>query len=210
MRPVAVPAIEPAGTVAETINDLWWLMLALGTAVFVVFAALLARGLLRRGHGEAAPDNRLLTRRWVLGGGVLMPVAVLVTVFGATVKSMRATSGGASPGALTVEIIGHQWWYEVRYPDDGVSADVLHLPLGRRIELRLRSEDVIHSFWVPELAGKMDMLPDKTNTLVLQADKPGSYVARCAEFCGRHHAEMHLPVIAEPAERFAAWLTEQR
>lgn len=210
MRMLAVGLLEPGGPVAETIADLWWLLLGLGTAVFVVFAVLLVRGLFRS-PGEAEPDARKRVGRWLVGGGVLMPAAVLVVVFGATVWAMRVTPTTASRDALVVEVVGHQWWFEVHYPDEGVTTtNELHIPVGRRVVLRLTSADVIHSFWVPELGGKMDMLPDDTNTLVLQADEPGEHYSRCAEFCGLHHADMKMLVIAEPADRFAAWVAAQR
>lgn len=202
------PAAAPGGPVAETINQLWLLMLLLGIAMFALFAALLIGGARRR--SDAGADARTLTRRWIIGGGVLLPTAVLLGVFGATVRSMRQMPSGPEPGDLVVDIVAHQWRYEVRYPDGGVTAGELHLPVGRRILLRLSSVDVIHSFWVPELAGKMDMLPDKVNTLVLQADVPARYTARCAEFCGLHHTTMTMPVIAEPGEQFTAWLAAQR
>lgn len=140
-----------------------------------------------------------------------MPLVVLVVVFGATVHAMRDIPTTASEDALMVDIVGHQWWLEVRYPDERITTrNELHIPVGRRVVLRLSSADVIHSFWVPELGGKMDMLPDGTNTLVLQADKPGEYHSQCAEFCGLHHADMKLRVVAEPADRFAVWVATQR
>lgn len=114
-------------------------------------------------------------------------------------------------GALVVEIVGHQWWWEVRYPDEGITtANELHIPVGRPIALQLTSADVIHSFWVPALGGKMDLLPDTTNTLVLQADEPGEHHSQCAEFCGLQHADHALIVVAEPAERFASWVADQQ
>lgn len=223
VRPLARTSLEPRGPVAGTIADLWWLMLGLGVAVFVVVGVLLAVGLLRPGRragsdeGLLRPgrpggwDERRQGGRWVVGGGVVLPVLVLFVVLAATVAAMRAIPTSASRGALTVEVVGHQWWFEVRYPEEDVTArGEMHIPVGRRIVLRLTSADVIHSFWVPELAGKRDMLPDSTNTLVLQADTPGRYQSRCAEFCGLHHADMRLLVVAEPAVRFAAWLTAQR
>lgn len=201
---------DPAGPVAETIDDLWLLMLGLGIAVFVVFAVLLALGLFRPGR-DGDPDQRALTRRWIVGGGVVMPVVVLIVVFGATVRAMRAMPTTAGSGSLVVEIVGHQWWWEVRYPTEGVTTrNELHLPVGRRVVLRLTSADVIHSLWIPELAGKMDLLPDGENTLVLQADEPGEYLSVCAEFCGLHHAKMRLHVVAERGVEFAGWLAAQR
>lgn len=201
--------LEP-GPAAETIQDLWWLMLGLGTAVFLLFAVLLAWGLWRSGAGDA-PQVRMRPRRWIVGGGVIMPTVVLIVVFAGTVVAMRAMPSPAAPDALTVEVVGHQWRYEVRYPDAGVTVDnELHLPVGRPVTLKLSSVDVIHSFWVPELGGKMDMLPDHVNSFATRADEPGRYWARCAEFCGLHHADMKMLVIAEPAEQFDAWLKAQR
>jgi len=132
-------------------------------------------------------------------------------VFGATVRAMRFVPTTAPPEALVIEVVGHQFWWEVRYPEQGVTVrDELHLPVGRRVNLQLTSADVIHSFWVPELAGKIDLLPARTNTLVLEADRPGDHRSRCAEFCGLEHTRMVLTVVAESEERFAAWVAERR
>ena len=212
MRGLAASTVQPRGPVAETIADLWWLMLGLGVAVFLVFAALLMRGLLRRRpDADEAESDSTLTRPWVMWGGAVMPAIVLVVVFGATVLAMRATPNTAGGDALEVEVVARQWRFEVHYPAEGIAnAGELHLPVGRPVRLKLTSVDVIHSFWVPELAGKTDMLPDRTNTLVLRADRPGRYFARCAEFCGLHHAEMTLPVVAESPEQFAAWVAARR
>jgi cytochrome c oxidase subunit 2 len=184
-------------------------MLGLGVAVFLVFAVALLVALTRRpAAGTAAATERRLNR-WILGGGVALPLVVVLVVFGATISAMRALPD-ESEQALRIDITGFQWRYEVSYPDAGVElTDELRLPVGRPVALHLRSEDVIHSFWVPELGGKLDMLPDGTNVLVLQADEPGRWGARCAEFCGLRHASMQLRVIAEPAERFDRWLAAQ-
>lgn len=189
--------------------DLWWLMLLISAVVFAAFCALLGLGLLRRPRDDDADDSAWI-RRWILGGGVIMPVIVLIVVFGATLYTMRALPSDVPADALVVEVVARQFDYQVSYPAEGVTvANELHIPVGRPIALRLRSVDVIHSFWVPELGGKMDMLPDFTNTLVLEADRPGEHVARCAEFCGLHHATMKMRVIAEPPSRFDAWINAQ-
>jgi cytochrome c oxidase subunit II len=113
--------------------------------------------------------------------------------------------------ALEIEVVGHQWWWEIRYPDEGITTtNELHLPVGRPIKLQLTSADVIHSFWVPALAGKMDLLPDHANTLALEADEPGEHSSRCAEFCGLEHTKMVLTVVAEPEDRFASWVAARR
>ena len=203
-------SLDPKGPAAETIADLWWLMLALGTVAFLVFAVALGVGLTRRpGPGSEEQTQRRLDRL-ILGGGVVLPVVMVVAVFGATVYAMRLLPDDPSDDALVIEITGFQWRYEVSYPDSGVElVDELRLPVGREVALHLKSEDVIHSFWVPELGGKLDMLPDGTNVLVLQADSPGEWGARCAEFCGLRHASMVLRVVAQAPEEFDAWLAEQ-
>lgn len=194
--------------------DLWWLMLALGLAVFVVFAVFLGLGLFRRrvppdpGAGAETPEA---FNRWLVGAGVAAPLLVIAVVFGATVGALRRLPMTAPAGAPEIEVVGHQWWWEVRYPEAGVrTANELHLPVGRPVALRLSSVDVIHSFWVPALGGKLDLLPDRVNTLVLEADAPGEHRNRCAEFCGLQHTMMGMIVVAEPEERYEAWLAEQR
>jgi cytochrome c oxidase subunit 2 len=138
-----------------------------------------------------------------------MPVIVVVVLV-ATVSAMRLVSNRAPAGALVIEVVGHQWWWEVHYPEQGVTIqNELHLPVGRPVALQLTSADVIHSFWVPALGGKLDLLPDGVNTLVLQADEAGEHLSQCAEFCGLEHATMRLTVVAEPADQFTAWLADQ-
>lgn len=210
---LAAGSLDPQGPVAEAMADLWWLMLGLGVAVFVVFAVLLAVGLFRRRTeaGSEPPRRTYPSGRWIVAGGVVMPLVVLLVVFGATVYAMRVVPNTAPREALVVEIVGHQWWWEVHYPDQGIrTTNELHIPVGRPIALRLTSADVIHSFWVPALGGKMDLLPDGVNTLVLQADEPGEHLSQCAEFCGLQHANHKLVVVAEPAERFASWVADQQ
>jgi cytochrome c oxidase subunit 2 len=203
-------SLDPQGPAAETIADLWWLMLVLGTLAFLVFAVALAVGLTRRpAPGDEEQTQRRLNR-WIIGGGIALPAVVVVAVFGATVHAMRVLPDDPSDDALVIEVTGAQWRYEVHYPELGVQVvDELHLPVGREVALHLKSQDVIHSFWVPELGGKLDMLPDGTNVLVLQADEPGEWGARCAEFCGLRHASMVLRVVAQSPEEFDAWLAAQ-
>ena len=114
------------------------------------------------------------------------------------------------PGATRIEVEGRQWWWEVRYPDarggSVVAANEIHISLGTAVELILTSPDVIHSFWVPSLGGKVDMVPGRVNRLALRADRAGVYRGQCAEYCGAQHAQMALVVVAETPEAFAAWL----
>jgi cytochrome c oxidase subunit 2 len=204
-------SLDPQGPAAEVMAELWWLLLVLGAAVFVVFAVLLGLALFRRrtAEAEAQPPGRF--GRLLVGWGVAGPLLVLVVVFGATVAAMRALPDSAPSDALEVEVVGHMFWWEVRYPAEGITVtNELHLPVGRPVELRLTSADVIHSFWVPELGGKLDLLPDNVNTMVLRADEPGRHLSICAEFCGLRHADMRMTVVAEPADRFEAWVAGRR
>jgi cytochrome c oxidase subunit II len=174
----------------------------------------LALGLFRRrppAEQETGPERRNAFGRWFVVGGVVAPLVILLVVFGATVRAVQSVPTTAPPEALVIEVVGHQFWWEVRYPDAGVTVtNELHLPVGRPVNLQLSSADVIHSFWVPALAGKLDLLPDHPNTLVLEADQPGVHRSRCAEFCGLEHTKMVLTVVAEPEEQFAAWVAERR
>jgi cytochrome c oxidase subunit II len=207
-------ALDPQGPVSQAMADLWWLLLGLGGVVFVAVVVVLALGLFRRrpaAEQEMGRERPKRFGRWFVVAGVVAPMVILLVVFGATVRAMRLVPTTAPSDALVIEVVGHQFWWEVRYPDAGVTVrDELHLPVGRRVNLQLTSADVIHSFWVPALAGKLDLLPDRSNTLVLEADQPGVHRSRCAEFCGLEHTTMVLTVVAEPEDRFAAWVAERR
>jgi cytochrome c oxidase subunit 2 len=204
-------AFDPQGPVAGAMEGLWWLMFWLGTAVFVVFAVLLAVGLFRRRTAAGSePESQAPAVRVLIVVGVVVPFLIILVVLVASTAAMRWVPTSAPADAMTVEMVAHQWFWEVRYPDRQVTTrNELHLPVGQPINLQLTSADVIHSFWVPELGGKMDALPDGVNTLVLQADQPGEHQSLCAEFCGLEHAKMRLRVVAEPTERFETWIAEQ-
>ncbi len=171
-------SLDPEGPAAESMADLWWLMLTLGVAVFVVFAVVLALGLFRRRPPETPEPGAEAPSRfgaWMIGAGVAVPLVVIAVVFAATVQTMRAVPTTAPADALVIDVVGHQWWWEVHYPEEDVTtANEMHIPVGRPVALRLTSADVIHSFWVPALAGKLDMLPDKVNTLVWRRTSRGS------------------------------------
>ena len=200
-------AIEPRGPAAREIDDLWMLMLLLGVGVFVLVIVVLVVASRRDGDGERS-DETEQSRMWLFGGGVLLPAAGVSIVLIATLVAMRDTEeAGASE--VVVEVVGHQWWWEFHYPGAGTTATELHIPAGEPVELQLTSADVIHSFWVPELAGKLDALPEDVNVLVIEADEPGRYRGKCAEFCGLHHASMDLVVVAHSPSDFATWLDEQ-
>jgi cytochrome c oxidase subunit 2 len=185
-------------------------MLGLGTATFVFFAVVLVAGL-RRGSPSIEEPRQDRPDRLILFGGVALPTVVLVIVLAQTVRTMEMVPNVASEGTLRIEVVGHRWWWEIRYPQHGiVTANEVHLPVGRPVEFRLTSADVIHSFWIPELGGKLDLIPEDVNTLVLEADEAGVHRSQCAEFCGLQHAKMRLLAIAEPAERFEEWVARER
>lgn len=203
-------ALDPAGPAAERIAELWWVMLALAAAVCVAVTALLLVAVRRsvrrrRGLESGEVNGRML----VLTGGVALPALIL---FGILVYSVRVGADVYPPpegddAALTVDVIGRQFWWEVRYPDHGiVTANEIRIPAGRRVRFRVSSPDVIHSFWIPQLQGKIDMIPGRVHTLWARADRPGAFRGQCAEFCGMSHALMAFWVVAVPEAEFAAWV----
>lgn len=210
------------GPAAETIRDLSWFLLAFGGAVYLLFLVLLLVPIARRRRSRRAPGEtqtprpevpETTARRWIFAGGVLLPGVLLPATLAASVLTMRALPDADSvgPNGLRIEVTGYQYWWDIRYRAAGVAlANELHIPVGEPVELRLTSADVIHSFWVPSLAGKVDALPDGINTLIIEADEPGIYRGACAEFCGLQHANMGLRVIAHSRADFDVWLNGQR
>ncbi|MDP9072454.1 MAG: cytochrome c oxidase subunit II [Actinomycetota bacterium] len=204
--------LDPKGPGAERIADVWWLMFGLAAAVYVVVASLIVAAAVRgRGtEGEGRP-SRITDSTFIWVGGVIGPAAILGILAVVTVDATEDLRGEERRAPLRVEVTGYRWWWDVRYPDEGiVTANEIHIPAGRPIDVRLRTADVIHSFWVPELAGKLDQIPGQLNVLRLQADRPGVYRGFCAEFCGLQHAKMQFLVIAEPAADFARWVARQQ
>jgi cytochrome c oxidase subunit II len=138
------------------------------------------------------------------------PFIILAIVFAVTVYTMILSHPGDDPPPARAQssdlvVVGHQWWWEFRYPNGLVTANEPHIPLHKRMLVSLKSDDVIHSFWVPQLNGKMDLVPGQTNHMWLQADKADTYFGNCVEFCGTGHAWMLLHVVAQPPAQFAAW-----
>jgi cytochrome c oxidase subunit 2 len=213
-------ALDPAGPQAALISHLWWLMFAVCAAVFLLVIGFLLYAVFhrRRSASDAADpaepyDGRRMTM--AVGGAVAATVGILFVLLVVSVSAGRGLSSLSSPDALRIEVIGHQWWWEVHYVDPVpsqrvVTANEIHIPVGRPVVLKLTSRDVIHSFWVPNLHGKRDLIPGHDTTIWLQADKSGVFRGQCAEFCGHQHALMAVLIVAEPPEQFAAWLEQQR
>jgi cytochrome c oxidase subunit 2 len=185
--------------------------------VFVVVMLLLLGALFRPrsaqrdarpGQGDSALGESGETL-FVVVGGLAVPALVLAGMTILTARTLGAIAASPAP-ALTVEVIGHLWWWEVRYPaQELTTANEIHIPVGQPVEVRLSSPDVIHSLWVPQLMGKMDLVPGQENVLTLQADHAGAYRGQCAEYCGLQHSRMAFLVVAEPPEAFAGWLRAQ-
>jgi cytochrome c oxidase subunit 2 len=213
--------LDPAGPQAAQIGHLWWLLLSICTAVYLLVMIALLMGIARRRRQEPpavvlrpAPETERGLTRWV-GGATAVTALILLVFLIASVSTSRSLEALASPQALNIDLTGHQWWWQVEYSDPMPSQRVLdaneiHIPVGRPVHIRATANDVIHSFWVPNLHGKKDLIPGHTTDLWIRADKPGVYRGQCAEFCGWQHAHMALLVIAEPADRFNTWLASQR
>jgi cytochrome c oxidase subunit II len=204
---VNAAVMDPAGPAADVIVNVAWLLILGGATIFAAVMLLLAWSVRRR-KGPVRP------RLWILGGGVLFPGVVVAALFAYTLPLAPVWRPVPPAGALVVSVTAHMWWWEVRYRDleSGaplVTANEIHIPVGRPVYVAVTSSDVIHSFWVPALAGKIDMVPGRMQHLVLAADRPGVYRGQCAEFCGEQHALMALHVVAEAPQAFEAWLQTQ-
>jgi cytochrome c oxidase subunit 2 len=200
--------LSPHSKAAGEIAMLWWVMFVGAWIVFGVVVMLLAIAVLRRRTAGRASDAG--SKRLILLGGVVAPIVVLSALFGLAVRTLPATSAPKGHAVRTVLVIGHQWFWEVRYPGTAaVTANEIHIPARTPVRLEVRTADVIHSFWVPELNRKIDLIPGRTNSILLRADRPGRYRGQCAEFCGLQHANMAFEVVAEPAARFRRWLAAQ-
>jgi cytochrome c oxidase subunit II len=204
--------LEPHGPGAETIAMIGWLMFIIAAAVFVTVMGLLLYALFRpRQEEEEGRFKPSQLNRFVIIGGLIIPLVILIAVYGFALYAMTALAAPADEDELVIEVVGHQWWWEVNYPEQSfTTANEIHIPVGQRVALQVRTLAVIHSFWVPELHGKIDMIPGQTNIFWLEAEEPGDYFGICAEFCGTQHAKMAFVVVAEPQERFQAWLTGQQ
>lgn len=204
-------ALSPVGPVAARQADLFWLMVGIGAAVYVFVLGLVGIIVFNRRRTANRPPSERENRLFVIGGGVVFPIVVLTLLFALTVNTLSVLAVANQPTYLTVQIIGYRWWWEVRYPDhDIVTANEIHIPAGQPVRFELMSEDVIHSFWVPQLGGKMDLIPGRSNNLWLEAAEPGIYRGQCAEYCGLQHAKMALLVVADSPADFDAWVAQQQ
>ncbi len=210
-------ALAPASPQAEHIATLWWIFFGVSAVVWVLVLAFLGGAVSQQRapadlHVLPALDAQM--KRVVVGA----VVATIVTLFGLLLVDLitnRSLGPPDAPDALTIKLTGRQWWWQAEYQDPIASntilvANELHVPTGRSILFQLQSTDVIHSFWVPNLQGKKDLIPGRPTSLWMKIDRAGTYRGQCAEFCGYQHAHMGLLIVAEPPDKFAAWQQAQR
>jgi cytochrome c oxidase subunit 2 len=202
--------LNPQGPEALQLAHLSWLLFALGTIVFLLVVVATAAAI----RGPQPLRAVLASAHTVVWAGIIFPVITLTALLGYGVWLTRASM--AVPGendVLRIEVVGEQWWWRVTYPEAGgpsvATANEIRIPVGRPILFTLQSADVIHSFWVPNLGGKMDMIPGRTTHLRLRADHAGVFRGQCAEYCGGPHALMALEVVAMPPAEFEAWMQGQ-
>jgi cytochrome c oxidase subunit 2 len=203
--------IAPKSDNAERIQTIYQLTFWLGTLVFVgVLAAALFFGFrFREQPGRVARQIHGNTRLEIVW--TIIPVVVLAIIAVPTFNTVAHLTGDAPEGSLEVRATGHQWWFEFEYPEFGfITANEMHIPLGRPVSVALLSTDVIHAFWVPQLHGKIDMVPGHENHLWFTPEQPGTYLAQCAEFCGASHANMRFRVVVDTPEDFEAWVQNQQ
>jgi cytochrome c oxidase subunit 2 len=208
-------ALNPHSHASADVANLFWVMMAVAFGGLALVTGLLLLAWFRRNR-RADPDDPHPGERagwWmVVGMGVVFPIAVVVALFivsdGLIINVTEAPA--ASKTAMTIEAIGHQWYWEFRYPGTkAVTADEMHIPVRTRINLVATTADVIHSFWVPALNRKIDTIPGRRNRILLYANQAGVYRGQCAEYCGLQHAHMSMLVFAQPKAQFQAWLRKQ-
>ncbi len=203
--------MHPQGHFARSISELSWWVLWFCLAILLLVAGLVgyASWKYRARPGEEDPKQIFGSTKWELT--YLIPPAVLLTVmFGFMLHVMHTADPPAQASGDDIVVVGHQWWWEVRYPKLGfITANEVHIPSGQNVQFGFESADVIHDFWVPELGRKIDLIPGRHAKIWLAADHPGTYLGACAEFCGKEHAWMRIRVVADSPAEFATWAANQ-
>lgn len=202
-------ALDPAGPFAASLTSLSWVLIAVMSGVLGIVILATAFAVLGRGNLKQA-----LGRRWmVLAGGLAFPIAVLSMLLAWSLSVTASVAAAPASTDLRIRVTGEMWWWRVHYLEgDRVlfeTANEIHIPTGRTVAFELNSNDVIHAFWIPQLGGKMDMIPGRTNVLRLQADEAGVYRGQCSEYCGGAHALMAVEVVAQPQAEYDAWTIRQ-
>jgi len=207
--------LRTSGYVGDREAALGWVLLVIASAVVVVIAVLVPAAIYRRRPGGTDLQREEGGLSWIYIGGIAVPALILIGVTVYSLGVLRAVAMPPSPPAMTVQVIGHTWWWEVHYPGQAPGdlvtvANELHIPVGQPVRLELSTADVIHSFWFPQLAGKTDLIPGQRNVAWIEARTAGTYWGHCAEYCGQQHTNMMMSVVADPPAQFARWLEGQR
>ncbi|MDN6322907.1 MAG: cytochrome c oxidase subunit II [Halomonas sp.] len=207
--------LDPAGPAARDVVIIWWVMLGFGSVVFIAVITLWLYTFKRKPVTRTPAEERRVARRWIIGGGIILPVASVTALLTFGVPTgQRLLPLPLSEPPEVIEVVGHQWWWEVRYPDahggEVVTSNQLIMPAGEPVDFHVTGADVIHAFWVPRLGGKIDMIPGRVNKIRLQADQPAVFGAQCAEFCGAQHTQMQLYVEAVERDEYEAWLAARQ
>ena len=202
-------ALQPAGTAAQSIADIFWWMCAFGVVIWIAVVALA----LWAARTPPTGDQRKQANYLIVGAGAIFPTAALTILLIYGLAPLPTLLAPAPPGSLKVFVSGEQWWWRVRYEPAGrdpvVLANEIRLPVGEPVEFHLDSPDVIHSFWIPSLAGKMDMIPGRITRLVVTPTTTGVFRGACAEYCGTSHALMSFFVVVHEKNDFERWLAHQ-
>jgi cytochrome c oxidase subunit 2 len=214
--PSPMDYLHADGLMAKRILPLTQALLIVSAIVVVVVAALVLIPILRYGRTVVVAETPIQQsggRGWI-SIGVGLSTVVLVGLVIWTSITMAQIANPPSQPALSIEVRGHQWWWEFAYQNDDpskifVTANEIHIPVGKPVRFTLNGEDVIHTFWVPSLGGKIQLIPGQTNVTWLQADRPGIYRGQCSQYCGQQHAHMSFSISADPPEAFAAWQRDQ-
>jgi len=214
--PGNIPSIfDPHSPPAYSIHTLSVLVLGITAAIFVIVAGLLTYSIVRfraRPGDEDREPPQVYGSNQIELAWTVVPTLIVFVLFLVTTRTLIAIENAVPPeNALHVRVIGHQWWWEFRYPEQGVvTANELHVPLGRPTFLTLESADVVHSFWIPQLNGKTDVIPNRVNRMWFEPSVAGTYLGQCAEYCGTQHARMMLRVVAHDPAEFETWVAGQR
>ncbi len=203
--------LNPASGPTETVNRLWWIMFWMSIVIEALVAGLVVISLIRFRRKAGDPDpvqisgNTRIEIAWTIAPAMILVVLLVLTL--TTMVNISEPKGTT----MRVTVTGHRWWWEFDYQGMNiVTGNEMHIPLDEPVHIDLRSADVIHSFWVPALAGKRDAIPGHDNTLWISANKPGTYRGECTEFCGAEHANMNFIVVAQPRAEFDAWVRGQQ
>ncbi|MEO7001331.1 MAG: cytochrome c oxidase subunit II, partial [Ktedonobacterales bacterium] len=204
--------LDPRGPVALKESDLFWFILIVATVVFVIVMSALLYSIIRFRARPGMPAPRQLHGNNALEiGWTIVPSIILLLVLIFTISTMFSLAQPTGVPTMTVRAVGHQWWWEFQYPDQHlVTADELHVPTNMVVHVELYSNNVIHSFWIPQLTGKTDVIPGHNNTMWFSSNTPGTYRGECAEFCGTQHANMNFEVVVDSPAAYATWLAGQQ